>query len=183
VWRLVRGTATGRRRRGLGSCWRQRRIAMVEWLTGVRRRWHGEELQRRGLRLGHSAERRRDGAPASMMEALQARFLRCREEGGRQRCGTELRPRQRRSDWEKELWHWRDRVEAAMSSGSYTGHGISARLMQRSRWLCSSSGRGRLLDAAAARRQKTMASREVEVASREVAPRLGSLTAQNQISP
>jgi hypothetical protein len=30
--------------RGFGSCWRQRRIAMAERLTGVRRRWRGEEL-------------------------------------------------------------------------------------------------------------------------------------------
>jgi hypothetical protein len=75
VWQLIHGTATRRRRRGLGLCWHQRRIAMVERLTGVRRRWRVEELRRRGLRLGHNAERRRGGAPASVTEALQARFL------------------------------------------------------------------------------------------------------------
>jgi hypothetical protein len=62
---------------------------MAERLTGVRRWWRGEELRWRGLRLGHGAERRHGGAPASVMEALQARFLRCREEGGQQRCGVD----------------------------------------------------------------------------------------------
>jgi hypothetical protein len=33
--------------------------------VGVRRRWRGEELRWRGLGLGHGAERKRDGAPAS----------------------------------------------------------------------------------------------------------------------
>jgi hypothetical protein len=53
VWRLIRGTATERRRRGIGSCWRRRRIAMVERLTDVRRRWRGEELRQRGFELSH----------------------------------------------------------------------------------------------------------------------------------
>jgi hypothetical protein len=62
---------------------------MVERLTGVRRRWRGEELCRHGLGLGHSAERRRGSAPASATEALQAQFLQCREEGSQQRCRVE----------------------------------------------------------------------------------------------
>jgi hypothetical protein len=65
--------------------------------------------------------------------------------------------------------------------GSYMGHELGARLMQRSRQLCSSSRRGRSLDAAAVRRRKTAASREV--AAREAAARLGSMTVQNQMLP
>jgi hypothetical protein len=55
-----------------------RRTKKVKW----------EELRRRGLELGHGIERRRSGASASATEVLQARFLRCQEEGGRQRCGV-----------------------------------------------------------------------------------------------
>jgi hypothetical protein len=184
VWRLIHGTATEGQRMGLGSCCHRRRIAMAEQLTGIRRRWRGEELRWRGLELGHGVERRRGGAPASATEVLQARFQRCREEGGRQRCGMELRPRRRQSGWEeKELWHRRGQVATGMSSGSYTGYGLGTWLMQRSRRLCSSSGRGRSLDVATSRRWKTAVSREAAVALREVASRLSSLMAQNQISP
>jgi hypothetical protein len=56
-------------------------------------------------------------------EALQAQFLRCREEGGRQRCDAELRPWWRRSGWEAAL------REAASWLGSLTAQNqISPRL-------------------------------------------------------